>query len=145
MASKSVVIKNTRAGCLVAFSVLSATAASGEQFDRSVTALTKASFVHLTVAYGCQHHLGVARYHEAHIAVENALRATGLPTHVAMASAVNLAKEARASSLRMSDRGSQNCFTTFVHTKKALSRWRATVTSPPSSQPNDVAVPKLTK
>lgn len=130
MFRKVAVLKNTRPGFLLAFSVLSTTAASGEQFYQSVTALTKASFVHLKVAYGCQRHLGVARYHEAHIAVENALRATGLPTHVAMASAENLAKEARASSLRISDRGSQNCFTTFVHTKKAINRWRATVTAP---------------
>jgi hypothetical protein len=135
MSGKAAMMINTRAGCLLAFSFLSATAASGEQFEESVTALTKASFVHLKVAYGCQHVLGVARYREAHIAVENALRATGLPTHVAMASAENLAKEARASSLRMSDRGSQNCFTTFVHTKKDLDRMRATVTAPLSSQP----------
>jgi hypothetical protein len=113
------VMKNTRPGCLLAFSVLSMTAASGEQFDRSVTALTKASFVHLKVAHGCQAHLGVARYHEAHIAVENALQATDLPTPVAMASAENLAREARASSLRISDRGSQNCFTTFCIQKSS--------------------------
>ncbi|KAA3509221.1 hypothetical protein [Agrobacterium rosae] len=135
MFRKVAVMKNTRAGCLVAFSVLSTTAASGEQFDRSVTALTKASFVHLKVAYGCQRHLGVARYHEAHIAVENALRATGLPTHVAMAAAEDLAKEARASNLRMPDRSSQKCFATFVHTKNDLNRWRAIVTAPPSPQP----------
>lgn len=135
MFRKVAVLKKPRAGCLVAFLVLSTTAASGERFDRSVTALTKASFVHLKVAYGCQRHLGVARYHEAQIAVENALRATGLPTHVAMASAENLAKEARASNLRIPDRGSDNCFTTFVQTKKAINRWRAIVTAPASPQP----------
>ncbi|SCX35391.1 hypothetical protein DSM25559_4950 [Agrobacterium rosae] len=135
MFRKVAMIKYTRAGCLVAILVLLTTAASGEQFDRSVTALTKASFANLKVAYDCRHVLGIARYHEAYIAVENALRATGLPTDVAMAAAEDLAKEARASSLRMPDRGSQNCFTTFVHTKKDLDRRRATVTAPLSSQP----------
>ncbi|KKX25653.1 hypothetical protein YH62_24790 [Rhizobium sp. LC145] len=98
--------------------------ARSDDFERSISALAEASYSHLRVAHACRPVLGEARYYEARVAVENALRAAGLPMHLAVSSAETMVSEARVSASGEPREELTNCPVEFVRTKAVINRLR---------------------
>lgn len=106
---------------------LSPSMAFAGQYERAVSSLAQASYAYIKVAYACRDILGSARYQEARIAVENAMRATGVPTNVAMSAAARITSGAKSSTSPRKKGDLSRCVVDYFETKRRMVGWRAKV------------------
>ncbi|KSV75188.1 hypothetical protein N185_17565 [Sinorhizobium sp. GW3] len=99
--------------------------AIAETYDTAVIGLVRASYKHMRLAYSCRD-FGSSTYLDARIATEIALRATGLPTILAVAVTAEIASEIRFdegfAAVSLAD-----CTVGLSRTRKAVATWRERV------------------
>ncbi|MDQ1199374.1 hypothetical protein [Agrobacterium sp. SORGH_AS 787] len=96
--------------------------AFASNYEVALSKLNRTAYALIKVAYGCKLELGNARYLEARVAVENALRATGLPTNIALSSAAKIEAEAKAAATHAYS--VSQCIMEYVEAKRVILHWR---------------------
>lgn len=95
--------------------------------QKAVSILMKASYQHLKIAHLCKSALGEAAHRDARILIENAIRATGLPTDIALKSAAEISTRVAAESLSRQLSGLNDCITRVTISKSEVAKARAAV------------------
>ena len=98
--------------------------AFADSYQAAINGLMRASYRHLELTYDCRDVLGLSRYREARVAAENAVRATGMPTDVAMSAVAKMASRVEAGASRKARPGLNDCTAGVARTKRELLNWR---------------------
>jgi hypothetical protein len=115
--------RNAIAGALII--VMFAAPVWAEPYQDAIHGLMRASYRHMDLAYACRDLVGISRYREARVAAENAARATGMPTDVAMSAVDKMAAHIHATPGKGSHPGLNDCSTGLMRTKREVLAWRA--------------------
>ena len=108
-------------------------ALANSAYQDAVSDLARASYDHLKVTYKCRSVLGASVTREARTFIENALRATGVPTDVAFQSAGRMARVAAAEADSEPDMAVNECLWRILVTKNGVARTRARVNAEAAS------------
>nr|WP_200991901.1 hypothetical protein [Rhizobium rhizogenes]QCL10591.1 hypothetical protein pC6.5d_698 [Rhizobium rhizogenes] len=101
------------------------TAAWADPYLEAIHGLMRASYQHLALTYACRDVTGMSQYREARVAAENAARATGMPTGVAMQTVEKMTARILATPVKNPHPSLNDCATGVTRTKQKLLAWRA--------------------
>ena len=99
--------------------------AVAEPYQKTIDGLMRASYRYMELTYACRHVNGLAQYRNAEVAAENAVRATGMPTDVAMSTVARMASRIRAASSSGASADLHVCTVDIVQAKRQLLDARA--------------------
>ncbi|WP_028748293.1 hypothetical protein [Rhizobium mesoamericanum] len=105
--------------------VMFATPASADSYQDAIDGLMRASYRHMALTYACRDVTGPSQYRDARVAAENAARATGMPTDVAMRAVEKMAIRIRAVPAENPRPSLNGCTAGVSRTKQELLGWRA--------------------
>ncbi|WP_144083753.1 hypothetical protein [Rhizobium leguminosarum] len=104
--------------------VMLAAPASADSYQDAINGLMQASYRHMALTYACREVTGLSQYRDARVAAENAARATGMPTDVAMSAVAKIATRIRIVSAESPRLSANTCTTGIARTKQELLGWR---------------------
>ncbi|RVG05303.1 hypothetical protein CN230_26940 [Sinorhizobium meliloti] len=98
--------------------------ARADSYHEAIDGLMRASYRHMELTYVCREITGLSRYRNAFVAAQNAIRATGMPTDIAMSTAVKMVSNIEAAPAAP-DPGFSDCTIGVTRTKQELLDWGA--------------------
>ncbi|MBY5605740.1 hypothetical protein HFO50_32235 [Rhizobium leguminosarum] len=98
--------------------------ASADSYQVAIDGMMRASYRHMELTYACRHVTGPSQFSNARVAADNAVRATGIPTDMAMATVEKMASIITAAPERKARPSLTECTTGVARTKQELLRWR---------------------
>jgi hypothetical protein len=105
--------------------VMFATPALADSYQDAINGLMQASYRHMALTYACREVTGLSQYRDARVAAENAARATGMPTDVAMSAVEKVATRIRTVSAEGPRLSVNTCTAGVARTKQELLGWRS--------------------
>ena len=105
--------------------VMFAAPALADSYQDAINGLIRASYRHMALTYACRDVIGLSQYSDARVAAENAARATGMPTDVAMSAVEKMATRIRTVSSESPRPSVNGCTAGVARTKQELLGWRA--------------------
>ncbi|NKQ72900.1 hypothetical protein C3Y89_21550 [Rhizobium sp. UPM1132] len=99
--------------------------ALADSYQAAIDGLTRASYRHMELTYACRHVTGPSHFSNARVAADNAVRATGMPTDMAMTTVDKMVSRIRSAPALKARPSLTDCTTGIAQTKQELLHWRA--------------------
>jgi hypothetical protein len=96
-----------------------------DPYQDTIDGLMWASNQHLAMTYACRRVTGISQYRDARVVAENAARATGMPTDVAMQAVEKMTFRIKSAAVKHPQPQLTDCTTGVSRTKKEVLIWRA--------------------
>lgn len=106
--------------------VITAPASAGVYKD-AVNGLMQASYRHMAITFACRHATGASWYREAVVAAETTVRATGVPTDLAIATVARMTSRIEVATKTEPRENLVACFSGVASAKQEVRKWREEV------------------
>lgn len=102
--------------------------ARADTYQEAMDGLVQASYRHMELTYACREITGLSRYRSALVAAQNVVRATGMPTDIAISTVNKMASSIKAAP-GVFEIGFSDCTIGVSRTKQELLNWRTKLRS----------------